>query len=255
MIGEILSGAEAAFEAKIASAESKAGEADTVKANRDKTSEVATATVAEKDAAVVAAKTALAESVAAHKAAKAALATAESDEKAGNVALEVAAGKKTKLESGMNGTYTPIKNGTMSPEEVKDGISALVKLAKYFNFDTALLSSVPSALVKAPDARGSFDAMVLVQLEGLLTSHLTALEEELAAGEPAKAERAAKVVAAGEALTAAAEAEEACKTALKEAQAAAKVADSELKTAAQAVKAFKPEMQLLCDGLDSAKAE
>mmetsp|Transcript_41105 Transcript_41105/g.87552 ORF Transcript_41105/g.87552 Transcript_41105/m.87552 type:complete len:377 (-) Transcript_41105:115-1245(-) len=254
MISETLDGVEAAIKDRIATSEGKVAEAETDKASREKAAEEATTTATAKSEAVDAAKAALAESTAAHKAAKIALSTAESEQKVGDAKLDAAAGKKTKLESALNGTYTPIKMGTATPDEVKEGLAMLVKLGKEYSLDPSMLTSLPAALNKAPDSRGSFDAMVLTQVEEEISKHIQELDEELAKGEPSKAERAAKVTTATAELEAAATAETTAKATLKEAQTAQKEAEAEQKAAAKKVKDFDPEMRQVAADLDEEKA-
>merc|ERR1719343_349194 len=101
------------------------------------------------------------------KEAKTAQSTAESEQKTGDASLTALTASKAKIELAMAGTFVPLKEGTKTEDkEVKAGVSELVKLSKEFDInDPSLLTSLPSALTKPPDSRGTFDTLVIGQVE------------------------------------------------------------------------------------------
>jgi len=81
-------------------------------------------------------------------------------------AIDVAAERKTTLQSLMTQAYFPLKVGTLDNPVSKatDLVNALTALG----FDASMLRSANSSLAKTPDARGSFDVCVIQHLEALL---------------------------------------------------------------------------------------
>jgi len=124
---------------------------------------------------------------------------------------------------------------------------------KNHSFDMSLLTTAEPVLKKEVADRGTFDATCLEQLQAAFASAIAALDEQLAAGAPSKAERAS-VVEKAEADKAAAEASQ---TDLKEKAQAAKDAkggaEADQKAAAQSLEDFMPELKEAGDSLDQAK--
>merc|ERR1712066_1072949 len=88
-------------------------------------------------------------------------------------------------------------------KEILEGGSECVEvlsLLKKLKFDESLLIALPSTCAKAHSDRGSFDSMVLTQLETSLRARLEEVCKEIEAAAPAAQEHAAAVDAAQEAL-------------------------------------------------------
>merc|ERR1719291_30502 len=218
MVSTILKAALASAGAEGAAAQTKVDELKTQKGDRDTTAETAAVTQTAKKEATAAAKEAEKKAVEDLKAAKEALAAAKETQTAGDTELVEAEGKKTKLETFLAGAFEEMKAGSLDDEKTKEGCAEVLKIGKEYNFDDSLLTSLPSAIQKAPDARGGFDTLCLTQVQELLQKAISDLAATLAAGEPAKAERAGAVTAAEEALAAAETQETASKAALDEAK-------------------------------------
>jgi len=126
---------------------------------------------------------------------------------------------------------------------VKENIepASAAKLGKEFELDETIRASLPDAVKKGADARGTFDAYAIKIFEAALNDRIRGLSETLATGEAATAARAATVVETTAAAEAAANARSACKTAQEEALVALKAAEVSLKEATKAVKVFEPE--------------
>jgi len=252
MVGDVLASMEAAAKAKIAEEEAKVAQLSGSKATLESSAEAATAESAAKTAAAESAKAAVTDAVAALKAAKAAVTTAESEQKTGADEIAATAGKKTHLEATLAESFAPLKEGTK--EDAKGSVTGLVKVCKEFEFDPSLISSLPIALQKAPADRGSFDSMVITQVENEITNKIAGFGETLAAAEPAKAAAAEKVTAASAVLEAAGEKDTAVKAELEAAKAAQKEAEVAAKAAQKVLKDFEPDMKKATKALEAATA-
>lgn len=72
-----------------------------------------------------------------------------------------------------------LKEGTWSSaREHKKHLGVLVSLFKKLGADSSLISALPSALEKKPAERGTFDGMVVGQLDEIIAKHVTAVQEE-----------------------------------------------------------------------------
>lgn len=255
MVSQVLQAAVASLEGQIAACEAKVGEADGEKVARD----AAAAAKAEAHKAcveaTVAAKAAHASATEGHRNAKEALEAAKIEQKAGNAELDDAGATQTSLMSAKADAFEPLKNGLLTGSAVKEAVASFVKVGKEQKFDASLMNSLPSAMSKAPDARGSFDTLVISQVEEAMLKELEGLAELLATGAPRKEERAAKVAAATATLEATVANEKAAKEAMKAAQVAEKEASDAMKAADRAVKSFAPEMKQLKTELGQHKAD
>jgi len=134
----------------------------------------------------------------------------------GDRELVEASERKARLEGVLNGSYDAMKNG--KAEDAKRAMAEVLAVAKLFSLDASMLTALPQVLNKSPEARGSFDKMVIESFESETQTRVTELTALLEAGEPSKAERAAAV----ESATAAHSAAEAALLVSKEAMAAAR---------------------------------
>ncbi|CAK8989752.1 unnamed protein product [Durusdinium trenchii] len=207
----------------------------------------------EKAQATAAAKEEVTSAEASLKAAKQALKTAEQEQKAGDAKVTVDEAKKGKLMSTMESVFLPCKEGALAESAITKGIADLQKLGKEYGFDTALLTSLPSALSKEPASRGDFDGVVVKQVEDELQKRLDTLTAELNEAEPARQARADKVANCKAAVEAGKMKQESLEKALKDATTAEKEAVVAAKAAVKALKAFGPEMKETKGALDEAK--
>lgn len=128
-------------------------------------------------------------------------------------------------------------------------ISAVMKALKCTDADAALMASFSTALELAPDARGSFDSIVVETVEKKLTKHVDGLNAGLSDGPGLKAKKEAGVTAAQAALEAAQAALEAAQAALKAAEQERPPLDDALKAAQQGVKDAKKGVEKKADAL------
>mmetsp|Transcript_102882 Transcript_102882/g.331561 ORF Transcript_102882/g.331561 Transcript_102882/m.331561 type:complete len:421 (-) Transcript_102882:242-1504(-) len=109
------------------------------------------------------------------------------------VAREIAkvASRKEKLEATVAECFRPlVSEGGLSDEaEAKAKVEKLTAVLREEQFDESLVTSLPTALSKATDARGSFDMMVLTQFEQEVVVRVAAMKATLDGAEGAKAER------------------------------------------------------------------
>jgi len=124
---------------------------------------------------------------------------------------------------------------------LKAALKSLDALTGEFGFDAEIMESANSTLALAPDARGTFDGMIVAEVEKLLVGQLAELEAAIADAAPAKEARAAAVEAAMVARTAANDQNTANSMALDAAHKAQTEAEAALKAAAAAVKGFSSE--------------
>eukprot|EP00438_Fugacium_kawagutii_P010537 Skav214534 [mRNA] locus=scaffold410:425821:445329:+ [translate_table: standard] len=190
------------------------------------------------------------------KAAREALKVAEKEQKVGDAESVKDETKKGKLENTINSVFVPCKDGAL-----EKGISELQKLGKELGFDTALLTSLPSALQKDPASRGTFDNVVVTNVEDELQKRLAKLKEILAEAAPAREERANKVATCAGAVETFKTKLESLEKVSKESVAALKEAESKAKAATKALKAtremssdaFGPEIKATGKALKDAK--
>mmetsp|Transcript_11188 Transcript_11188/g.30440 ORF Transcript_11188/g.30440 Transcript_11188/m.30440 type:complete len:370 (+) Transcript_11188:64-1173(+) len=254
MVSAVLKAALASAEAGVAAAQARLDELKAQKGDRDTTAEAAAATQTSKKETTIAARDAEKRAVEGLKAAKKELAAANEARTTGDTELVEAEAKKTRLEVFLAGPFEEMKAGSLDDARTKEGCSEVLKIGKEYSFDDSLLTSLPSVIQKAPDARGGFDSLCLAQVQELLQQATSDLAAALAAGELAKAERAS-AVAASEGALAAAEAQEAAgRRAVLEAKREEAEAGEALRAAKAAAKAFDPELREACDALGGAHA-
>lgn len=238
MVDEALQALQTSMSERVCSLEAKVAESDTEKAARVAAAEAAVAALAEKTEALAATKATLTEACQETAAAKAANAEAEEEKKAGAMVYTQAVENKAKLESVLSGDYDMLKQTTAGKL-----VKAFVKFARDFDFEGNLIEAAEATLSLPPMARGTFDALVIKELDSVFSAKIAALEETIRNEEPAKAEREAKVEATAARLQKASEEEAARKSELAGAQAAVKEAEGVKKAAERAVKDFGPELK------------
>jgi len=252
MIGEVIASEHTRLTNDVAQKEVAFAELTPAKATREATLEQCKADSAAKAEAVEGAKQAIAGITTTLKDATSALKEAQKAEKTGNADLEATATRKIMLEETQKDSLVPLLDGTAAEGKSKKA-KAVLNVGKSFHFDASLLATAEPVLLKEVSDRGSFDATCLEQLQTAFASGIAALDATLAAGAPAKAERASLVQTAEAAKQAAEESQKDLKekaAAAKEAKAAADAAEE---AAAQTLEDFMPDLKEAGDGLDEAK--
>ena len=254
MVGESLSEIGISINKSIAEAETEVASADTNKAALEAATQASEKTLEDKKGTVTAKREAFVASTAAKKAAAVHLKESEKEEKIGNKELDDAGGKKSDLEGFRSTSYAELKETVAS----KAGTKALANLGKQFTYDGELIKALTSAFAKAPDARGTFDKLVLQQFDEQMDKTLAGLDASLAQGEPGKQERAAKVAAGKSSLEVSEVADQACSQALDDPRTAESDAQAQLDSDNKSLAAFTPGLEKTkarCDGLKAGLAE
>jgi len=252
MVGEVLTSIQAGYQADIAAAQAKVDASGTEKLALEGVAEAAATTLATKKEETTAAEKAVEDAEAEVKATSKALKVALSEQKAGDAEVTTAEAKKTRLTKVVTESFLPCKEGSLAGP-AKTAIAEVAKLGSENNFDSALLSSLPSALGKAPSDRGSFDETVVTQVANEFKDIEAKLDAFLAEAAPGKAQREAKVTEAKAVADAAVAKKAACEDSLKTAKAAEKEATDAQKAAVKAVKSYGPEMKEVSAALADAK--
>jgi hypothetical protein len=139
------------------------------------------------------------------EATKSAAASVDS-QREGDTDIEVAKQERDDIESMLDVTLKAVQEGSWETEkDAKKLVAQLVLVLKKIGLDASLITALPAACTKKPEAWGSFDSMVIEQVAQGLKSHSQSLASTLAAAAPAAAERAAAVTAAEAGVTAAQE--------------------------------------------------
>jgi len=252
MIGEVLTAENARLAKDVDSKEAAFAELTPAKAVRESALEQGKADAESKTEALDAAKRAVTEIGTRLKEANAAVKEAQKAQKVGDEELEAHESKKAQLEEAQK-ELPGVVDGSATGDDKASKIKAVLDVGKAFKFDASLLSTAEPVLQKEVADRGAFDATCLEQLQAAFSSAIAAIDEQLAAGSPGKAERAAVV----EQAEAAKQAAETSQADLKEKFAAAKeakaTADAAEKAASQGVHDLMPDMKYAGDALDDAK--
>lgn len=253
MIGEVLSSIQKKLDDQISEAEGKVAQADGEKELRETRVTEATAAIGAAAETLKAAETVAHEASAKHHDAQKTLAAAKHEQKQGDASLDAAATKKEKLELVASESLEPVKNGTLEADKVKAAIASITKAGKEFSFDNALVTSFASALSKPAAERGTFDAVVIEQLEAEFKKHIDGFATQLSEGAAGREERASKVAHAASEHEAAVETQKAADAALDAARKQSKEADLAQKAAIKLLKQFGPEMKNIQASLNELK--
>eukprot|EP00443_Scrippsiella_acuminata_P085981 CAMPEP_0115480792 /NCGR_PEP_ID=MMETSP0271-20121206/57455_1 /TAXON_ID=71861 /ORGANISM="Scrippsiella trochoidea, Strain CCMP3099" /LENGTH=372 /DNA_ID=CAMNT_0002908487 /DNA_START=17 /DNA_END=1135 /DNA_ORIENTATION=+ len=254
MIEQVLVSVEKALQSKAGDAQAKVAGSDSEKSVREQAVLAAEAVIAEKVAAVDAAKAALNEAAGEDAAAKTGMEDAKAEQKTGDAGYVEAAKKKSTLEAMFTDEYSTVKHWNSS-NSWKKSVQAVVRICKQFGFEPQLLVSAEPALSKPPDERGSFDNLVLQQLEDQIKSVLQQLGETLSNGEADKAARAGKVESAAARLASAVERFKACKVEVATTSSAVKEAEAQCMAAKKKLREFGPQLELATSELEAANVD
>jgi len=185
---------------------------------------------------------------------KLALAAAEESERTGNAAGLAVEEEHRALKCALDEHLKVLKEGSCETDSAKRHLDALLPLAMKLT-DESLVTALPSTCIKPPADRSTFDNMVVDQLESSLTSRLTQLNADIEAEQPAKAQRAAGVVAAQQILKEAEDAQQKASDATTAALSAQKDTLAVLELARSDVAAFKPQLRKAKEAAGEAQAE
>lgn len=250
MIDEVLRAVAARASEREQALEATFAASDAQRASRDAAVEAAVATLASHSEALSALKEACSEASKATSAARKALSEAEGEQLDGDTRLAQAESKKARLEGVVSGSWDMLKNTTHSKL-----VKAFTKDCTDFEFPGNLVEAASESLSKHPKERGTFDALVVNELDAAFSSRISALSEVLRAGASAKEARDAKVAAAKGNHTSMVEHENQCSMSLATARDDLTGAEQQRKGRVQAVKELGPEIKRVAADLSAAKKE
>eukprot|EP00928_Gymnodinium_smaydae_P090613 TRINITY_DN74399_c0_g1_i1.p1 TRINITY_DN74399_c0_g1~~TRINITY_DN74399_c0_g1_i1.p1 ORF type:complete len:399 (-),score=124.48 TRINITY_DN74399_c0_g1_i1:83-1279(-) len=113
-----------------------------------------------------------------------------------DAAINAARKEKAEYEAAFNDHFKTLRDQELEYAKAHQHQEAILVYAKAMNLEASLLSSMPNACTKPPSQRGAFDQMVFQELEKEFVDHMKKLDDKIADGAPAAAERAQAVEAA-----------------------------------------------------------
>jgi len=185
---------------------------------------------------------------------KTAVAAAEESERTGNAPGFIAEEEHRVLNTTIDEHLKVLKEGSFETGSAKRHLDALLPFATKLA-DESLVTALPSTCIKAPADRSTFDNMVIDQLQTLLVARVKQLSSDIEAEKPAKAQRAAEVATAQQALKDAEIAQQKASDDTASALSAQKDSLAVLELAKTDVTAFKPTLREAKEAADEAQAE
>lgn len=193
---------------------------------------------------------------------KSTLADKEKERCEGDAAHEAAKEEKLVIEQALAEEFRVLRDGEVEGEDAKAHYKKLEALAGKIGFEASLMTALPTSILKKPADRGSFDAMVVAQLQEGLGKRLAQLNETIQTGAPASAERLASVEKAKKDLEMAklkqqevADLYLSAKQVQKDCQGAKKAADTKVKQSEPDLKAAKKIQQEAENRLENYKTK
>jgi len=187
-------------------------------------------------------KHALAADAVVFRAAKESLAEAKGKLEACEKATAAAKSRPQELERVLREDYAPLKEGTLDQAVVSEAASALgPRLQGFFSLDGSLLTAIPTVLAKEPSSRGTFDFIVIEQLEGEAKKAMDALAGAISEEAQRESQQAAAVHSADEAFKLSREQQRTSAEAFVAVRREEEECEGELQAANKALKAFYPE--------------
>lgn len=254
MVGETVASVQLQMQNAVAQSQATVDNSDREKATRDATLESATTSLASLEEKATAAKADVDDARTAVADAKAASASAEEAIKSNAAEITQTTEQKAKLETALKDVFEPLKTSKSTGREGRKALDSLEKVLTDVGLEAGLVEHVPETLRKDPEARRTFDALVIKHVDEQAAKFLAKAEGSLQkAGETTagladdKTSAEAACTAAAEKLKESSEAKDAAQAALKEGQ------DS-LKAAQSAVSGFEREMANTAEALEDSKS-
>jgi hypothetical protein len=220
-IGETIESVEARLRRAVDDEAAMVAKAEAAKAEAENAVSAAREILEAKDADFAANKTALTEAAQAVQSAKAGLAEVQAAQKEGDASLTEAGRVKEEFEGALKAHMGYLKEDDgFDADTAKTHATQVIGFAKKLGLDASLLTALPSACATTPSRRGSFDNMVVGELESRFQTKIASLVEEMDSGAEASASRAASVRAAEQVLQAAEDVQKDAEASLAAAQTA-----------------------------------
>mmetsp|Transcript_81475 Transcript_81475/g.148785 ORF Transcript_81475/g.148785 Transcript_81475/m.148785 type:complete len:388 (+) Transcript_81475:102-1265(+) len=153
----------------------------------------------------------------------------------GDAESEALKQEKQTYESAFEDSFKALHQGDLEGQQAVQHYKVIKPLLANLHLDESLSLALPSTCQKKPENRGSFDNVIMEQLDKALQTRIATLGEQIEAGTSATAERAAAVQAAEQELQSAKEAKETAEKDLSDAKAKRDEADEFLKSSKKAV--------------------
>jgi len=219
-VGDVIAGVQERLNAELTAAEEALATAERTRAELRQREAEAVAALTQRQEAVKAKEAELASRSEVVQTAKIQLSEAKEAQRIGDASLVETRKDKEVLDAALEGNVRPLREaGAFKAEDVEGHVSALMPLARKLGLEDSLLTALPAACACPPDRRGSFDGMVVDQLEENLKRRVAELAGVLDGGAGAAGERAAAVAAAQQALDTASDVQQAAAAELVAAQA------------------------------------
>lgn len=249
MVEQVLTAKKLALEAAVTAEDGKLA---TLKGSQgevaSKVDEAEAAVAAQKEI-VQTAKSVLAEATEAANASWTTLSDQRAEQKVLDASLEQAKTEKSGLESAYEEHFKPMKEDAAGPH-----FKGLEPHLKSIEVESSLLIALPSSCAKAKSERGSFDNVVLEELEKAIISKIESLGETVAAQMPAASEREATIQATEKDYDAKKSKQKELATEFESAQKDLTDRNVALSSAKKAVQELQPQIDASTELLDKAKS-
>merc|ERR1711865_1144154 len=150
--------------------------------------------------------------------------------------------------------FETLKEGAWETmRDLRSHVSVLTPFFKKLSVDASLVTAMQSALGKKPVDRGSFDNMVVEQIQETLTKHLLSLEEKLASTEAVVAEKSTTADAIRATLEICQDKQKASSEAVRAAEVERKELEVAMKERTQAVKEQETSVAAIASELSIAE--
>lgn len=253
MAAKALAGIKANLGQEVTQAQTKVDSADAEKASRIGAADSAAATHDKLEKAAQSAKEAYDAGVAAEAATKTALKDAEKAIGTQHAELLATEEKKARLEAAIKDVYEPFKATKAAGQDGRKAVNGLEKVVKENGTEESLAEFLAEALKKEVDARGTFDATVIKEIDARAVQWSAGLEAAIKACQQGEIDVANAKTAAEAAHAAAVEKLPASKAALDAAQVAEKEQRKVVAVAKAAVQSFEKDMVAAAASLEDAK--
>lgn len=250
MVDQTLNTKKCVMEAAIATEEANLSNLNSSRVGLTTAVSDAESAMATQKEAVQAAKCALAEASSSSNASRNTLSSLSEEQKAGDDKLQKAQEEKVALEAAFNEHFKALQEDAAG---AGPHFKELEPFLKKLDMEESLLIALPSTCAKAKEHRGTFDNVVMEELEKSIHLKISKLGELVAAETPASVERQSGVQAAEKECEARKETQ---RQAVAEFEAAKKEESDRaatLSTAKQALDQSQPQVDLIIAAIEKAK--
>eukprot|EP00747_Dinoflagellata_sp_TGD_P182959 gnl/TRDRNA2_/TRDRNA2_37545_c0_seq1.p1 gnl/TRDRNA2_/TRDRNA2_37545_c0~~gnl/TRDRNA2_/TRDRNA2_37545_c0_seq1.p1 ORF type:complete len:416 (-),score=140.20 gnl/TRDRNA2_/TRDRNA2_37545_c0_seq1:318-1505(-) len=244
MIGESLDSIRAAMQKAVDAENEKVATIEASKSDLDLVRTQAEELLAQKAAASANIKEQLVQDSTKLSQARKVLAECQEAQKKGDKEHVANQQEASEFETAFEQNFKSLKAGTFeSDTQAKQLLSTLQSLVAKMDMEESMAMSLPTACIKKPEDRGTFDNMIFDEFEKVIVAKIADLHAKIAQGAPAAAQRSEAVAAAEAAVEEAKATVQTTATSLSAASAEEKEQSDALKAAEKAVKDFTPNFK------------